>query len=186
MSGSFIADRFGTPRGALRLALSYAEVASGLSAQRKPDPAAVRRLVFVCHGNICRSAYADVLAARGGAKTASFGLSTHTGVPAHAPVIALATRRGLDLTAHRATDIDDFVPLDGDLLLAMETRHLRLLAASPTVVHLPRVLLGTYARFPVPHLHDPYDLDDGYTDTCLARIERAVAGLLKRYPSAAA
>ena len=89
MSASWISDRFGTPRGALRLALSYGEVATGLSAQRKPDAAVVRRLVFVCHGNICRSAYADVLAARGGAKTASFGLSTHTGVPAHAPVIAL-------------------------------------------------------------------------------------------------
>jgi protein-tyrosine phosphatase len=61
------------------LALSYAELATGLAGQLPPDPARVRRLVFVCHGNICRSAYAHVLARRAGARVASFGLSTATG-----------------------------------------------------------------------------------------------------------
>lgn len=181
-----ITERFGTLRGAMRLALSYGEVAAGLAEQRKPDPTAVRRLVFVCHGNICRSAYAQVLAKRAGARTASFGLSTHTGVPAHAPVLEMAARRGINLTAHRATDIDDFVPLEGDLLLAMETRHLRKLAAEPAVAHLPRMLLGTYAPLPLPHLHDPYGEDEKYLAVCLTRIERAVTGLLRRYPAACA
>jgi protein-tyrosine phosphatase len=186
MTIPLITQRFGTLRGAMRLALSYGEVAAGLAAQRKPDPSAVRRLVFVCHGNICRSAYADVLAARAGANTASFGLSTHTGVPAHDPVVALAARRGLDLSAHVATDIDDFAALDGDLLLAMESRHLRKLAAQPALAHLPRMLLGTYAPLPVPHLHDPYGEDEAYLAVCLSRIERSVAGLLRRYPATCA
>src|SRR4051812_36705278 len=34
----------------------------------------VERLVFVCQGNICRSAYADALARRAGLRSVSFGL----------------------------------------------------------------------------------------------------------------
>ena len=67
------APNYGTWRGAVRLALAHAEVATGLSGAIVPDPAKVRRLVFVCHGNICRSAYADVLARRAGMNVASFG-----------------------------------------------------------------------------------------------------------------
>jgi protein-tyrosine phosphatase len=186
MSLPVITRRFGTLRGAARLALSFGELASGLSAQRRARPDEVRRLVFVCHGNICRSAYAHVLAERAGARVASFGLSTSTGKGAHPPVVAMAARRGVNLTAHRATDIDDFVSQEGDLLLAMETRHLRKLAADPALSHLPRLLLGTFARPPVPHLHDPYDEDEAYLPVCLDRIERAVAALVRRYPSAAA
>lgn len=185
MSLPVITSRFGTLRGAVRLALSYGELAAGLSAQRQPEPDEVRRLVFVCHGNICRSAYAHVLAKRAGARVASFGLSTSSGKGAHPPVVAMAARRGVNLRAHRSTDISDFVAEDGDLLLAMETRHLRRLAADPALSHLPRLLLGTFARPPVPHLHDPYELDEAYLPVCLTRIERAVAALVRRYPSCA-
>jgi protein-tyrosine phosphatase len=183
MSLPVITGQFGTLRGAVRLGLAYGEVAAGLSAQRKPDPDGVRRLVFVCHGNICRSAYAHGLAQAAGARVASFGLSTSTGKPAHPPVVALAKARGLSLAAHRSTDVADFVGEEGDLLLAMETRHLRKFAADPALRDVPRELLGMYvAPLPVPHLHDPYELDDRYMATCLTRIETAVANLLRRYP----
>lgn len=184
MSLPIITRRFATLRGALRLMLSYGELVAGLSGQRKPDPGEVRRLVFVCHGNICRSAYAHVLAKRAGARVASFGLSTATGNGAHPPVVLQAARRGVNMTAHRSTDIDDFVPQEGDLLLAMETRHLRKLAAEPAVAHLPRMLLGTYGSWPVPHLHDPYGEDEAYLPMCLTRIERSVAALVRGYPTA--
>ncbi len=178
--------QFGTWRGALRLGLAYAEVASGHAAVSAPDPALVRRLVFVCHGNICRSAYADGLARRAGINVASFGLSTSSGKAAWPLVQQRSLGRGLDLSAHRTTRVEDYVPQPGDYLLGMETRHLRKLAANPKLAPLPRGLLGSYARPPVPHLHDPYQLDPAYMDICLARIERAVAGLIKRYPAATA
>ncbi len=184
MSLPVITKRFATLRGAMRLAVSYGEVSLGLSGQRKPEPGEVRRLVFVCHGNICRSAYAHVLAKRAGANAASFGLSTATGNPAHPPVVKLAARRGINMTAHRSIDIDDFAAQPGDLLLAMETRHLRKLAAEPSVAHLPRMLLGSFATPPVPHLHDPYDENEAYLPMCLTRIERAVAALVRSYPTA--
>ena len=180
------APRFGTWRGALRLGLAYTEVASGRARAVAPDPAQIRRLVFVCHGNICRSAFADGLARRAGLNAASFGLSTSSGKPAWPLVQARSLARGLDLADHRTTRIEDYAPRPGDYLLGMEVRHLQKLAANPKTAGLPRGLLGSYASPPVPHLHDPYQLDPAYMDMCLTRIERAVAGLITRFPAAAA
>ena len=178
-----ISDRFGTTRGFVRLALSWPECLPGLS-QARPPRGAVRRLVFVCHGNICRSAYGDALAKSLGAHAASFGLSTTSGQPAHPPIAGLAQLAGLSLADHRTTARADYTPQDGDLLLAMEHRHLRKLAADPRLRDMPRVLLGSFASPPLPHLHDPYELGPAYMARCLGRIDGAVRRLVTRYPAA--
>jgi protein-tyrosine phosphatase len=168
----------------VRLGLSYGEVALGSAGISRPDTADVRRLVFVCHGNICRSAFAEIVARTAGLRVASFGLSTDAGKAAHAPAVAAAAILGFDLGAHRTTRVEDFSAEPGDLLLAMETRQLRRLAKDQRWARLPRVLLGSYARPPVPHLHDPYDLDPAYMQTCLNRIESAVNRLAAVFPGA--
>jgi protein-tyrosine phosphatase len=177
-------SRFGTLRGAVRLALSYGEVAVGQAGIMQPDSASVRRLVFVCHGNICRSAFADVVARRAGMCVASFGLSTDAGKAAHPPAIAAAAELGIDLSGHRTTRGGDFVVEPGDLLLAMETRQLRRLGDDPKFGGVPRSLLGLYASPAIPHLHDPYELDQAYMLTCLKRIENAVTHLRPAFPGA--
>ena len=177
--------RFGTARGLARLLLSYGQAAL-LLPRRVPDPWSVRRLVFVCQGNICRSAYAEEASRARGLAAASFGLSTLSGKPAYPPAVAAAAVLGRDLSAHRTTRREDFEPRPGDLLLAMEVRQLGRLAADPALAGAPRDLLGLWARPPVPHLHDPYGLDPAYMATCLARIETAVEALARAFPGAAA
>jgi hypothetical protein len=67
----------------------------------------------------------------------------------------------------------------------MEIRHLRRLAAlNSPVSTLPRGLLGSHARFPVPHLHDPYGLGAAYLPVCLDRIEAALGQLWQLFPNA--
>ncbi|HAF40286.1 MAG TPA: phosphotyrosine protein phosphatase [Sphingobium sp.] len=179
-----IRRHFGTLRGLARLALSYPQLLLGLSASRRPDPRRVTRLVFVCQGNICRSAFADVAARRAGLRAASFGLSTTTGRAAHPPAIAAAQDLGHDLSDHRAIDLSDYVPEPGDLLLAMEVRQLHRLAADPRLRDLPRQLLGRWTWPMLPHLHDPYGLDDRYMARCLRRIGVAVERLAISFPGA--
>ena len=181
---SFITKRFGTARGAIRLALSYGEIALGQGGVMRPDPAAVRRLVFVCHGNICRSAFAQAVARDAGLQATSFGLSTDAGRMAYEPATDFARSQGLDLSEHRAARAADFEPEAGDLLLAMETRQLRRMAGDPVLSTAPRTLLGLYASPPVPHLHDPYHLDADYLPVCLTRIQRAVVNLAAAFPGA--
>jgi len=183
-SQSWTIRKFGTLRGAVRLALSYVELATGFAPTRAPAKGSVRRLVFVCHGNICRSAYAQAVARREGFRTTGFGLSTTSGMPAHPPVAAEAARRGLPLDDHLTTALGDFAFEPGDLLLVMEVRQLKRLRANPSLTRLPRNLLGRFARPSVPHLHDPYMIDPAYLPTCLDRIESAVVNLCRAYPEA--
>jgi protein-tyrosine phosphatase len=176
--------RFGTFRGAVRLALSYGQVALGQSCVRPGNAGDVKRLVFVCHGNICRSAFADIAARALGLNATSFGLSTSTDLPAHPPAAAAAAKLGHDLSAHRTQRAEDYVPLPGDLLLAMEVRQLRRLSRDPRLHGVPRSLLGLWAEPKIPHLHDPYQLDAAYMDICLRRIDTAVTGLANAFSGA--
>jgi protein-tyrosine phosphatase len=176
--------RFGTYRGAIRLALSYIQVGSGQAWVKPPIAAEVRRLVFVCHGNICRSAFADVVARAAGLNVASFGLSTSADMPAHPPAIAASAKLGHDMTIHRTTRVEEYAPLPGDLLLAMEVRHLYKIAHNARIADVPRSLLGLWATPKMPHLHDPYALDPAYMDTCLRRIESAIPALVRAFPGA--
>lgn len=179
-----LTSNFGSLRGLVRLGLSYGEVIIPWSGIAVPDPDKITRLVFVCHGNICRSAFAHVVALRAGLRVASFGLSTDAGKAAHPPAVEAAAALGLDLSAHRTTRAEDFVPHNGDFLLAMETRQLRRLAKHPVHGGLPRSLLGLYASPAIPHLHDPYALDPAYMPVCLKRIETAVTNLAAAFPGA--
>jgi protein-tyrosine phosphatase len=179
----FINDRFGTWRGMVRLALSHGELFAGKGGITTFDPASIQRLVFVCHGNICRSAFAAVLARQAGMEVASFGLSTASDKPAHPPLCAVAAGMGHDLSGHRSVRVQEFTPQSGDLLLGMETRHLRRLAVLPPFSVLPRTLLGLYTRPRTPHLHDPYQLGEGYTRHCLQRIETAIPVLAATFPT---
>jgi protein-tyrosine phosphatase len=183
-AGSSIASRFGTSRGLIRLLLAHVQVALGAAKIVAAEPEAVRRLVFVCQGNICRSAFAEALARRRGMASCSFGLSTATGIEAHPPATETARLLGIDLGSHRATASPDYAPRPGDLLLAMEVRQLDRIAADPRLAGLPRSLLGLWATPPRPHLHDPYSLSDAYMRTCFEVIDTAVAALDRAFPNA--
>lgn len=181
---SALARRFGTHRGLARLLLAYGQTATGAAGIVPPQPAAVRRLVFVCQGNICRSAFAEAAARRRGLAACSFGLSTTAGAGAHPPAIEAADRFGVDLRPHRAIRCEDYAPRAGDLLLAMEVRQLHRLAADSRLAALPRSLLGLWATPRRPHLHDPYSLSEAYMRTCLEAIDTAVAALEGAFPNA--
>jgi protein-tyrosine phosphatase len=121
---TWINNRYGTSRGLVRALLAHLELASGrLRPFYLRHPETVRRVVFVCHGNICRSAFAHHEALKYGLNVASLGLSTSTGGRSPVQAIASAKRAGIDLTVHRATSWPDFKVQSGDLFLVMEVRQ---------------------------------------------------------------
>jgi protein-tyrosine phosphatase len=180
---SWIASQFGTFRGAVRLILSYGQVAAGAT-PRTIDWTKIDRLVFVCRGNICRSAFADIVAREQQLPSASFGLSTTTGLPADTQAIKTAMGLNVDMSRHTATNISEFVGAPGDLLLAMEVRQVHWLRGLPQFDGNSVTLLGNYASPILPHLHDPVQLSPAYMDTCLRRIKRAVATVARHWHAA--
>lgn len=176
---SLIDVGFATFRGFVRLVLGELEFVSGrLQPFVQIRPKEVRRLVFVCLGNINRSAFADVVATGLGAHTASFGLSTNTGEPAFEKAISTAPVYGYDLAAHRATNFPDYTFQPGDLLLAMEVRHVHELIRRG-IPEDSIALLGHWARPHRIHIHDPHRHTDSYFRTCFAIIHSGVANLVE-------
>lgn len=169
----------GTWRGAIRAWLARCELRAGrLDAFRLRHPRRVRRVVFVCMGNICRSAYAQRVAERIGMRAASIGLATVSGAPSPPSAQRAARHGGEDLCAHRATSFHDFEPQPGDLFLAMEIRHAHELRRRlPNRDDVQITLLGLWCQPPCPHLHDPYTLSEAYFDRCFVRLRQAVHNL---------
>jgi protein-tyrosine phosphatase len=184
---AWIDRRFGTWRGLLRLLLAYAELVTGRLRQfRLRNPEQVQRVVFVCLGNICRSAFGDRVARESGLRVASLGLSTTTGVGSPDEARAAARRNGIDMDAHRAVDWGDFKVQPGDLFLVMEVRQaheLRRRLGDRQDVQV--CLLGMWCSPAVPHLHDPFTLSAGYFDTCFARVRQATGNLNRALTGAA-
>ena len=76
---SLIDTNFGTVRGFVRLILDYMGMYAVLYRKSETiDWSSVRRLVFICQGNICRSRYAYWIALRETDAVASLGLNTET------------------------------------------------------------------------------------------------------------
>lgn len=176
---TWIDCRFGTWRGLLRVLLAYAELFSGrLSRFRLQRPDTVRRVVYVCLGNICRSAYGDAIARELDLPVASLGLSTSTGAASPQDAVEAARRAGVELGNHRALDWSDFDVRSGDLFLVMEVRQAHELRKRLGARNDVQVcLLGMWCSPPMPHLHDPFSLRPAYFDTCFRRVREAALHL---------
>jgi protein-tyrosine phosphatase len=175
---SHVRRNHGTLRGWIRNELSNAEWLMGrLHDHTRLRPGSVDRLVFVCLGNINRSAFAAAVARACGARACSIGLSTTTGTPAFETSLAIATDHGIDLTGHSATDLLDYEFRHGDLMVAMEIRHVRRLAAAGIPLR-SIVLLGYWATPRRMHLHDPHTLCLDYFRTCFTLLNSATVNLV--------
>lgn len=140
---------------------------------------AVRRLVFVCKGNICRSPYGEARARMLGIDAVSFGLSAVDGALADPSAARNAQRRQLDLSSHRSQRLEKARLSDDDLLLVLEPQQLR--AVQERCGKNPAVTLaGLWATPQRPYVSDPYGRSDAYFQECFAVIDASVAALAER------
>ncbi|HEX9507596.1 MAG TPA: hypothetical protein VF947_04270 [Myxococcales bacterium] len=146
----------------------------------------VRRLVFVCRGNICRSAYAEHRARSMGLKATSFGIHAGPGREADAMAITVASKRGIDLRAHRARSSRGFTAQIGDLLIPMEPSQMKPLRAIDRTGQVQLTLLGIWCSPRRPYLQDPYGLGAAYFDHCFAIIDQALITMRQRMAAALA
>ncbi|GAB4394035.1 MAG: low molecular weight protein-tyrosine-phosphatase [Kiloniellaceae bacterium] len=148
------------------------------------------RILTVCTGNICRSPSAeailrDRLAEAGlGALVEVDSAGTfdyHIGAPPSEPAVRLAARRGYDLSALRARQVaaEDFTAFD--LMLAMDSGHLRHLEALRPPQARSRISLFLEVMPEGgPDVADPYYGDDSDYLAMLDVIEAATPGWIAR------
>ena len=174
----WIADHYGSRRGLLR------HIAYTTRGYLQPGRTAVsnladvQRLVFICKGNICRSAMAEAVAQSAGFAARSYGFETHPGKPAHERMTKAAAALGHDLSTHRTTPVNQYVQSAGDLVLVFEPAHLGRVA--PGAAAGPRTgLLGHWARPVRPYIHDPYGGTEPYFAIVARLIDDAVMRVVR-------
>jgi protein-tyrosine phosphatase len=181
-TATWVSGAFGGKRAFLRYVGFRAEAAfGGYRDLRRPDFSHVRRLVFVCKGNICRSPFAEYAARAAGFSAVSAGLAADVGMPADPAAVRAAARSGIDLRPHRSRPFHSVELGVGDLVLAFEPQQavlLRQLLAGQGPAQL--ALIGLFGSPPCPYLHDPHGLSDEYFERCFGRIDDALKGLIRR------
>jgi len=179
----YIEGVYGTRRDMLSLLFNQARYHLGFFSRfEQINWHAVRRLVFICKGNICRSPYAHVLAAGLGLRAISFGLGARTGDTANPDAQRIAIKRGVDLSRHRATRMEPGLLESGDLIVGMEPSHL---VHAEGLIGLKRediqiTLMGIWSGFRRPYIADPYGLNDAYFSTCFECIDSNVREMSAR------
>lgn len=146
------------------------------------------RVTFVCTGNICRSPIAEVVVAdalrgeglddRVVVDSAGTG-GWHEGDGADPRAVAALEAAGLDGTLHRAREVDVEALAAADLVVALDSGHLRdLRRLVPGRADRVRLLRSFDPDADGTDVADPYHGDDaGFTAT-VEQVRAAVPGLL--------
>ena len=147
----------------------------------------VQRVLFVCQGNICRSAFAEhaLRRALGDATSIdSCGLDVRESRPSPGLAVQAALAFGIDLSGHRSRPIDASMVGTADLVLAMEVHQLdTLLHRFPE--HVGKFgLLRDHAPLPyslLAEIDDPYGGDLNAYVRCFRLLQRSLAPLQARF-----
>lgn len=148
----------------------------------------VQSVLFVCYGNIMRSAFAGALMQREVERTGahlrvlSAGTNARNGKRADPRAREAATKFGVSLENHGATLVTRELLDEADLIVPMDYLNAaRLLAFAPDIADR-MVFLGAFdtARGNRAEIADPYGDETDATSSAFERIERCVSSLLAR------
>ena len=177
---NWLSDHYGSRWGFIRAHFYRTRyLLGGYRDCRQIDWGSAGRLVFVCKGNICRSAYAEAVTRSMGKESVSCGIDTKDGLPANDHAICEAASRGVDLREHKTTSIKSLTLKDNDIFIAMEPWHAEFISRE-FGNEQKCSLLGLWGQPVNPHIQDPYGTSDEYFSNCFTYIEKSVNEIARK------
>ena len=139
----------------------------------------MKHILTLCAGNICRSPIAAALLAREvpDKTVLSAGLGALAGNPADPLTVEVAAAHGLDVSAHRALQLADWMCQTAELILVMEEGHKTELEQMFPLVRGKVFRLGELGNFDIA---DPYRRPKAAFEAAYADIARGVADWVPR------
>jgi protein-tyrosine phosphatase len=133
----------------------------------------IRRVLFVCTGNVCRSpmAAAAIRKRLSHLTSESAGVAALVGEPADPLAVEVMADRGIDLSAHRARQLTPELASAFELILVMEGRQQAIVEQIFPPARGRVHPLGRFGSFDVP---DPYGQPKESFRSSLAFIDRGL------------
>lgn len=160
------------------------------SEQAAPLPRPLQRILFLCHGNICRSPFAEHYWTRAlqqssmaGPTATSAGFYPHDGRQTPTWVAQLAAAYAIDLTQHRSRVVSADAVESADAIFVMDRRNYSDLVARFPSAEGKTYFLGRFAADGAD-IEDPYDANTDRARDCLQRMAQAIDGLISRIRAA--
>jgi protein-tyrosine phosphatase len=152
---------------------------------------AINHIVFVCKGNICRSAFAELylktLIQGGGYKIESCGLDVDQGTFSPPEAVRVGREFGLALNLHRSRSMAACDLKAADLIVPMEYQQYRRLIELLPGQRGKIKLLRDFAPFPkrfLSNIYDPFGQGEREFRRCFRRLREALEGLRAVLPDA--
>lgn len=148
-------------------------------------PKNIKRVVFVCNGNICRSVFAEYVlrSVLKGSVMSVDSCGLNVGVSSHSPpeAVIVSQKFRVNLSGHFSKGWENCDLENADLILAMEYWQYRKL-----IRFLPHkkdniFLLRELTPFPENlfcNINDPYGRSEEEFESCFSQINRAIVGIV--------
>jgi protein-tyrosine phosphatase len=139
----------------------------------------IDRILVLCIGNICRSPMAEGMLKKAlpGHAVSSAGLGALVGQPADPHAIALMQQQGIDISAHRARQLESWMVVAADLVLVMDTEQKRHLEQLYPLCRGKAFRLGESGKFDIA---DPYRQELDAFREAAGLIQQGVAAWVER------
>jgi protein-tyrosine-phosphatase len=146
---------------------------------RSAEASRALKLLFVCHGNICRSAFAAELARMRlpGCQVQSAGVGEEEGRETPQEIAELARARGVELGRHRSLRITEAQVQAAELILVSDLETVRTLLENWPAATSRTTMLGLFAEPAVDSIPDPYGAPQAQAAESLDIVVSAVNGL---------
>lgn len=150
------------------------------------------KIMFVCTGNICRSAMADVMLKSKIKNTdlenklEVFSAGTHADTGSHATFTAIEAMEelGIDLKPHRATNIMDSNIEDMDFILCATSKHKQLVLAIFPKLQDNVYTIKEFAEYDIESgldISDPWGYDLSVYRSCASLLENCIDNIILKF-----